>query len=222
MGQAVGIATAVVQLGLESLLVKPRRNIGPFKAQVTIEEVHTDELEITDQPVEQGARISDHAFLRPAEVVIQCAWSDSPSNIGVFDGLIGAVTGTIAGVGAFFGGEDVTQSRAMYENMLALQALREPFEVYTGKRVYNNMLIKSLKVTTDKTSESSLMMTCVLRQVIIVTTRTLVIGAPPEDQAAPEETAPPEDEGDQQLEEADQVNESAGQDAIDSGTEVYA
>lgn len=222
MGQAVGILTAVAQLGLESLLVKPRRNIGPFKAQVTIEEVHTDELEITDQPIEQGARISDHAYVRPAELVIQCAWSDSPSNIGVFDGLIGAVTGTIAGVGAFFGGEDVTQSRAMYEKLLALQADRTPFEVYTGKRVYKNMLIKSLKVTTDKASESSLMLTCVLRQVIIVTTRTLTVGAPPEDQASPEETAPPEDEGDQQLEEADKVNEQAGQDAIDSGTEVYA
>lgn len=222
MGQAVGIATAVVQLGLESLLVKPRRGIGPFKAQVTIEEVHTDELEITDQPVEMGARISDHAFKRPAEVVIQCAWSDSPSNIGVFDGLVGAVTGTIAGVGAFFGGEGGTQSRAMYEKLLALQALREPFEVYTGKRAYTNMLVKSIKVTTDKSSESSLMMTCVLRQIIIVTTRTLIIGAPPDAQASPEETAPAEDEGEQQLEEAGTVNESAGQDAIDSGTEVSA
>lgn len=222
MGQAVGIATAVVQLGLESLLVKPRRGIGPFVAQVTIEEIHTDELEITDQPVEMGARISDHAFKRPAEVVIRCGWSDSPSNSGVFDGLIGAVTGTIAGVGAFFGGQDVTQSRAMYEKLLALQATREPFEVYTGKRVYKNMLIKSLRVTTDKSSESSLMVTAVLRQIIIVTTRTLIVGAPPEDQASPAETAAPEDAGEQQLEEAETVNESAGQDAIDSGAEVYA
>lgn len=219
MGQAIGIVTAVAQLELESLLVKPRRGIGPFTAQVTIEEVHTDELEITDQPIEAGARVTDHSFKRPAELVVRCGWSDSPSHIGVMDGLLGA--GTIAGVGAFFGGEGISQSKAMYTKLLALQALREPFEVYTGKRVYKNMLIKSLKVTTDKESESSLMVTVVLRQVIIVSTRTLIVGAPPEALANPSSNSPPEDAGDQQLKEAPTVNQEAGQAVINSGLEVF-
>lgn len=33
-------------------------------------------------------------------------------------------------------------TRALYEKLLALQALREPFEIYTGKRDLQSMLIK--------------------------------------------------------------------------------
>ena len=52
MAQALGIATTAVQLGIDAALVKPKRALGPFIAQVTIEEHHEDTLEITDHPTE--------------------------------------------------------------------------------------------------------------------------------------------------------------------------
>lgn len=61
-------------------------------AQITIEEHHTDELQITDHPVESGAPITDHAFMHPREVRIRCAWSNSPSvttDYSTFGGIQG-------------------------------------------------------------------------------------------------------------------------------------
>ena len=55
----------------------------------------------------------------------------------------------------------------IYQALLDLQADREPFEVVTGKRVYRDMLFKSINVT-DKATESVLAVACVFQQVILV------------------------------------------------------
>ena len=41
------------------------RSIGGIIPDVTIEEVHTDEIELTQHPVQQGAAITDHKFKKP-------------------------------------------------------------------------------------------------------------------------------------------------------------
>jgi uncharacterized membrane protein len=220
MGQALGIITAAVQLGIEAIRVTPTRSMGGFTAQVVLREVHTDELEITDQPVEQGARITDHAYKRPQEVCIECGWSNSPQNIGLMSGLIGAATGTIGGIASILTGNSLDQIRDIYAKLVALQDSREPFDVQTGKREYKNMLIKSLVTTTDKETENSLFVTAILREVIIVKTQVLTIGADQEDQAEPEDTMPPVDEGEKQPNSALNYNhgaaERAGIDASDA------
>ncbi|WP_368855305.1 phage baseplate protein, partial [Escherichia coli] len=41
-----------------------------------------------------------------------------------------------------------------YQQILDLQSSRIPFDVVTGKRLYSNMLIRAIEVTTDRTSEN--------------------------------------------------------------------
>ena len=66
-----GIGLSVSASGFMPALIMPRRrNIGGIYAQITIEEQHTDEVQITDHPIEQGAPVSDHAFKRPISVTI--------------------------------------------------------------------------------------------------------------------------------------------------------
>lgn len=202
MGQALGLVTMGAQLLVDSILVKPKRAIGPFVAQVTLREVHTDDLEITEHPVEQGAAITDHAFKRPAEVVIECMWSNSPQNSGLINGLMGAVSGTLGGIASILSGSSPDQVNALYGQLLALQATAEPFDVYTGKRVYTNMLIKTLVVTTDKQTENALSVTATLRQILIAKTTVVSLTAPAtatEDLLEPQSTAPVLDKGMQQL-----------------------
>lgn len=128
-----------------ALFFRSPRMIGTIVPDVVIQEDHRDELVITDHPVETGATISDHAFKRPVEVEMHCAWSDST---GGYEGY----------------------SIAVYEMLRALQQQREPFSVSTGKRQYSNMLINGLSVTTDGASEKILSCTVALREVIIVST----------------------------------------------------
>ena len=139
------------------------RIIGGVIPDVTIREVHRDDLIITDHPVETGAAISDHAFKRPVEVEMLCGWSNSTAGT---EGYVEAV----------------------YAALQALQAIRIPFIVLTGKRLYRNMLIAGLQVQTDQTTESALMVSCRLREVIITSTRQTAV--PTASQARPQQTAP--------------------------------
>lgn len=163
------------------LTISPKRHIGGITAMATLEEVATDELQITEHPVELGANINDHAFKKPAEVVIRCGWSNSSleSLAGGIQGLVTALSG-----GDAFGSDYVS---SIYNQLLALQESRIPFDVATGKRLYRNMLLRSLAVTTDPRSEYALMVTAVCREIIIVQTRATTL--PPKDsQAMPQAT----------------------------------
>jgi hypothetical protein len=42
---------------------------------VVVSEKHSDTLEITEHPVETGAAISDHAYKRPSEVVMEVGFA---------------------------------------------------------------------------------------------------------------------------------------------------
>lgn len=180
-------------------------------AQATVEEVHTDDLEITDHPIERGAAITDHAFKRPAEVVVRCVFSNSPSEPG---GLVGKAVGFAAAQGgsglrtaigavttaqSLLGGKGAKQVAEIYGQFLEAQAQRALFDVYTGKRAYKNMLLRTASMTTSKTTENALDLTLTWRQVLLVATRTVDVPVNPDAQKMPEVTASLLDQGVRQL-----------------------
>lgn len=202
MSALSGFFSAALQQGLESILIKPRRAIGEFEAQVVICERHQDDLEITDHPIEQGAVVSDHAYIRPAEVVIQCGWSNSPSNASLLSGIVGAISSTVSFAQQVADG--AVQSvvvQEIYEKLLNLQKGRQLFDIYTGKRAYTNMLIRSLVVETDQKSENALMVTATCREVNVVKTEVLTV---PDNanHADPAATGSPVNSGAKQLQSA--------------------
>lgn len=221
----LGFVIPGATIGLGSLLIRPRRGfalpaskeLGPaqfVQPQVVVEESHHDDLEITQHPIEMGAVVADHAFKQPMEIVIRCAWSNSPSASG---GLVGAAIGAAAAIGgpvvgaiasagatinaaqSLLTGNAVGQVRDIYEKLLKIQESRIPFDVFTGKRAYKSMLFKSLRVDTTPRSENALLLIAVCRQVIIVRTRIVEVGINPDAQALPEQTTPISDAGKQQL-----------------------
>lgn len=60
--------------------------------------------------------------------------------------------------------------RDLYEKLLLLQSSAELISVQTGKRAYDNMLIRSIRTQTDQQSENILMITAQLQEVILVDT----------------------------------------------------
>lgn len=197
----IGFVNAALQMGLESILITPRvpnfQNIvvdnityENIQAQITIEETHTDELEITDHPVQQGAAIADHAFKLPAEVVIKMGWSNSPSQSSdMVNAALGAaaanspVVNALANVAALgsaaysvlSGGAVANTMNDVYNQLLWLQQSRALFDVYTARRKYTNMVCKSLAVQNDYKTANSLFVTMTCKQVILVNTQTVQI-----------------------------------------------
>lgn len=136
-----------------------QRSVGDIEFDVTVEERHEDSLTITEHPVEKGAAISDHAYKNPMRVTIT------------------------AGKGAK-DGEAVPKET--YEKLLELQLSREPFNIITGKREYENMLVEDVQVITDPDTDNVLMVTLECREVIIVSTETVQV--PPSRQGQADKT----------------------------------
>lgn len=168
----IGLAASVGG-ELVSAFFSPKRSISSsvasFQAYVTLREQHHDELVITDHPVEQGAAISDHAYKKPAEVVLTIGWSNSS---------LSSITSLQFG----------NYSSYVYKNLLTLQASRTLFDLSTGKRRYTNMLIQSIGVTTDANTENSLIATIHCREVIVVQTTSTTL-QPAANQSDPQKTA---------------------------------
>ncbi|PAV02596.1 hypothetical protein CBG25_09905 [Arsenophonus sp. ENCA] len=143
---------------LSTLFSQRSRKIGLLVPDVIISEKHHDTLEITEHPVELGAEIADHAYKRPAEVTMEVGFSSGGSLLDFRDTRH-------VGIGLGLSAPEI------YQQILALQASRQPFDVITGKRKYQNMLIRAIEVTTDKHTETVLMAILTLRELNITQTQ---------------------------------------------------
>jgi hypothetical protein len=174
IGRAIG-AVLPTKPAPTATILRPRRRIGQMVAQVVIEELHQDELQITEHPVEQGYSITDHAFIKPAELTLRFGWapsgqtSDAPM-------------------------ADYQYLQGLYQDLLTLQRSRIPMDIVTGKRHYKNMLLSAVSVTTDEHSELVLAVSAQCREIRIAKTRILTV-PPREVHKEPEKTAEPQHEG---------------------------
>ena len=175
MSGVVGLALGAVAIGgsilADVLLAKPRA-IGTIIPDVAIEESIETAVVSTDHPVEQGASITDHAFVAPVRVTMRVGWSSSALAATVDPGYINAV----------------------YGEMLAIQAARQPISIVTAKRSFDTMLVEELETHTDGDTENALLLVCRFKQVILVQTQVTTLAA--QDQhAMPAVTAPTQAQG---------------------------
>lgn len=49
------------------------RAIGPIPINCILSEQHTSEVEITGNPIETGAEVNDHAYVKPKQVILEIA-----------------------------------------------------------------------------------------------------------------------------------------------------
>lgn len=134
---------------------RPRRRMADFDVYMTIEEKGDDELVITEQPVQYGAEITDHAYKKNASLSMRVQFNEADTG---------------------------TSLDEIYRRMLELQNSRVPFEVVTGKRLYKNMLFQSLSQTTDRNTDNVLSISVQLKEIRTVTVE--VVSVPPRDKQA--------------------------------------
>jgi hypothetical protein len=120
--------------------ISPSRSFGGISGYVTIVENAVDTITITKQPVQQGAPITDHAYKEPSTLSIQMRFQDNKA----------------------------LSLREVYLDLRNLQTLFLPFNVFTPKRTYFNMLLASITQTTDKKTENCLAINCTFQEIIIV------------------------------------------------------
>jgi hypothetical protein len=157
------------------------RSMGGLVFDAVFEETHEADLEVTDNPVETGVVVSDHAFMKPLKVTLSAGVTDTPLVVGTDDPFA----------------SDAGRSRRAYELLTELQKRAEPFDLKTGLKLYENMVCTSIRTSQDKDSSGALLFTAELREVIIVYTQ--VVTYPPRKPGATKRQAgPKKDKGEQQ------------------------
>lgn len=124
------------------------RSIGQIVIDCTLQETATDELEITQHPVQNSANITDHAIVKPCMITFRALWSNSSTN----------------------GNGDPGYALDIYNQLLQLQQSRQPVQVATGKRNVMNALIKTLAWANDHLSDQALIMDITIQEIILVQT----------------------------------------------------
>lgn len=154
---------------------------------VTMEERHSDDVVITEHPVEQGSVISDHIYKLPAHLSLVYDWAAaSPQNSSQDPGFL----------------------RNIYSQVLQLQANATLFQVITGKRLYKNMAIKNIITTSDKATENILDLRLEMQEVLMAVTTSVTTGAFSQ-QANPSATGATAPQGTVQLQPAPNYNPNA-------------
>ncbi len=62
-------------------LIYVKTNIGGYFFDGFIDHEHQDDLEITSHPVQNGANVADHAYLKPATLTMHIKMSDVLTDI---------------------------------------------------------------------------------------------------------------------------------------------
>jgi hypothetical protein len=168
------------------------RRIGEFSNYMTVEETADDELEISEHPVQRGAEITDNAYKKMP----------------------------VLNVSISFGADLLVPLDETYRSMVKLQESRIPFQVITGKRVYNDMLIKSLRQTTDKNTDAVLALSLVLKQIKIVDFTTTTV-PPRSRQAEPGRTGATERAGSKKAQKVKDQDQPTKQSALKKAAGIF-
>lgn len=139
-------------------LVGIKTNIESYFFDAFLKVDHTSKLTMTSHPVEQGANITDHAYLEPQTITME---------IGMSDACVSYVSGQFQ--------QKYTRSVSAYDTLLKLQAERQPLTVHTRLKTYKNMLIENITAPDDYTTLFGLRVTVTLTEIITAKTQTVTI-----------------------------------------------
>lgn len=140
-----------------------KTNIGGYFFDGFSKVTHSRQIEITENPVETGASIVDHAYVKPAEVTITVLMSD------VHQSMVS---------GQFSGG--YSRSVSAWTILTKLQEDRIPMSVLTRLGLYSNMLITEIRADDTAETVHGLQADVTLKEIPVARVKTVKISSAPQ------------------------------------------
>lgn len=190
--------------------------LGWYVFDAVFEESHQSDLEVTDNPVETGVVVSDHAYMKPLQLTLSAGVSDTP--LDGYGGGYQVVDGALSGGKFDFWSRsapndkfasDSGRAKRAFELLTELQRKAEPFDVQTGLKLYQNMICTSIRTKQDKDTANVLVFEATLREVLIVNTRSVKYTPKAKKGATNRQTTPKQNAGEQQIKQAEASGSAA-------------
>ena len=139
-----------------------RSDILTVQMDGVVSESHSNAIQLTQNPVETGVTITDHAVISPRELVIVGVITDTPfGNIDL---------GAVSSIGGLFGASTSnaqTRTQQGYAQMVYLMNERDIVTIQTELALYENFVITNIATTQDVNSSQSALMHITLTEVLI-------------------------------------------------------
>lgn len=138
-------------------IITKLHTVGAFTFDSTYFERHNASLTVTDQPVEFGANIPDHAFVQPISLTVSGGVSDNP----------------LLPNPSFDASSTASRSASAYQKLLTVMNARQLVTVQTGLTGYANMLIEHIDTVQDADTANIFNFVMQLRQILQVNVQTV-------------------------------------------------
>lgn len=179
-----GLKPAITSITAVATDAKKSSTVYVFDAVLRAE--HTQELRKTENPIQSGANLTDHAYIAPARVTLDIGMSDAMASYSY-----GLWTG------------NNSKSVAAYQTLVTLQQSRALLTLTTRLRTYTNVLIDNIQTSDTNRTRNGLRATVTFCQIFLASVSSvsdnasgLVTGS---DTAAPPLSARPQATGATQL-----------------------
>jgi len=129
--------------------------IDEFLMDVSLNETHEFESEVTEYPVESGSNISDNVRPKPITVSMECLVSNNP--IGFLADSRGPGSGSPS--------DPVDDA---YQHLQKIRDAREPVTIRTSLRTFDNMVLKGLSIPRSQGRGDELRFTANFQQIQVI------------------------------------------------------
>jgi hypothetical protein len=143
--------------------------IGGVSIDTILNESHDTSMNITTQPVEMGADITDHIYANPATVNVSGIISDVTNNTFFDIGLIGFGGDVLEKI---TGKPQQSKSQQSWAKLEQIARKGQLIDLVTNLKTYTNMAIVGMSCTQDKDSVLEVRFSMSLREVFIVSSAT--------------------------------------------------
>lgn len=140
-------------------------DLGNIELDAALEENHNWKADVTSNPVEEGAPVTDHIRMMPDELRLRCFVSDAP------------LTLSQSVAGQYNEGTAGTRTQPVFDLLNSLINAREVVTVYTKHAIYSNMAITEVSIPRTADDGEALEFTVSFRAVRKVATETVAVPA---------------------------------------------
>lgn len=109
---------------------------GNIELDANLEEVHEWSAEATENPVEEGAPVSDHVIEKSDKLRIRGFVSDSPTSDTMITRIVGLYNGKTLD----------NRTQTVFDTLQTLIKTKEPIVVYTKHRIYDEMVLTGVNI----------------------------------------------------------------------------
>jgi hypothetical protein len=159
---------------LNIIYEKTKTQIGTVTVDAAVFIKHSISSSMTKNPVEEGAQVTDHVELNPQAISIQGVISDTPLDFNVLNDI---VKGNFKNLGKSFSDgvksslNKSSRSVEQYQALMELWKSRKPFQVITGLKVYDSMILTKLDVDQTSTTGQAIHFNADIEEIRIISSK---------------------------------------------------